>query len=181
MGPWRDRCAEGAVGSEIVVMWPSSGERHHAGVSVQPRVRASERNLPSASFLKAWQLLMRRCSGDGSEDGCRGLGPPFEMIEDLFDHRRIFDARGHLDRTAAVIAELDIDLKHPLQTLRPRHRHVGRGCRFVGGLSLAPATSGRRHLLTQSMIRREHPEVAREIDPRRRHQGGQARPSSPSR
>ena len=36
---------------------------------------------------------MRRRSGEGSEDWGRGLGPPRQMIEDLFDCRRIFDAR----------------------------------------------------------------------------------------
>ena len=41
--------------------------------------------------------------------GGRGLGPPREMIEDLFDHRRIFDARDDLDRATAVLAGQDVD------------------------------------------------------------------------
>ena len=85
-----------------------------------------------------------------------GLSAPVEVFEDLFDHGRIFDARDHLDRTAAVVTGLDIDLEHPLQTLRPGHRDVAGGRWFVGRLGITPAASGRRHLLTQSMVRREH-------------------------
>ena len=58
------------------------------------------------------------------------------MLEYLFDHGRIFDARNHLDRTAAVVTGLDINLKHALQPLRPCHRDVARG--LVGGLSATP-------------------------------------------
>ena len=32
------------------------------------------------------------------------------MIEDLFDHRRIFDARSHLDRTTTMLAGQDVSL-----------------------------------------------------------------------
>ena len=77
------------------------------------------------------------------------------MLKDLFDHRRIFDARNHLDRATTVGAGLDIDLEHPLQTLRPGHRDVARRGWFVDGLSLASATPGRGDLLTQSMVRRK--------------------------
>ena len=59
------------------------------------------------------------------------------------------------DRATTVLAGLAIDLEHPLQSLRPRHRDVGRGCWFVGGLGLALASSGRRHLFTQSVVRRK--------------------------
>jgi len=52
----------------------------------------------------------------------RGLGLR-EMIEDLFDHGRIFDARLHLDRTTTMLAGQDVDLKYPLQTLRPRQNN----------------------------------------------------------
>ena len=41
-----------------------------------------------------------------------------EVLKDLFDHRRIFDARDDLDRATTVLAGLAINLKHPLQTLR---------------------------------------------------------------
>ena len=53
---------------------------------------------------------MWRRAGEGSEHGPRGLGPPLEMIEDLFDHRRIFDARSHLERTTTVRTGQDVDL-----------------------------------------------------------------------
>ena len=33
------------------------------------------------------------------------------MIEDLFDHRRIFDARDHLDRAIAMLAGQDVGLE----------------------------------------------------------------------
>ena len=33
------------------------------------------------------------------------------MLEDLFDHRRIFDARNHLDRATTVGAGLDSVLR----------------------------------------------------------------------
>jgi len=64
--------------------------------------------------------VLRRRSGEGSEDWGRGLSAPREMIEDLFDHRRIFDARDHLDRTTTMLAGQDVDLNYPLRTLRPR-------------------------------------------------------------
>ena len=70
-----------------------------------------------------------------------------------------------------------IDLKHALQPLRPRHRHVAHGRWLVGGLSLAPAASGRRHLFTQSVVRRKDPVLTRELDAWRRHEGGQAGPT----
>ncbi len=75
---------------------------------------------------------------------------------------------GHLERTTTIRAGQDVDLEHPLQPLRPCHRHVARGRGLVGRLSLAPASSGRRHLFTQPMVRREHAVVARKIDPWRR-------------
>ena len=81
-------------------------------------VRASGRDLPSAWFVQARQLLLRRCASEGSEGRGRGLDVLVEVLKDLFDHRRIFDARNHLDRATTVSTRLDIDLEHPLQTLR---------------------------------------------------------------
>ena len=95
------------------------------------------------------------------------------MVEDLLDHRRIFDARDPLDRATTRLAGQEVALEYPLQPLRPCHRHVARGRWFVGGLSLAPASSGRCHLLTPSVVRRKDPVVTGEVDARRRHQGGQ--------
>ena len=125
--------------------------------------------------------MLRRRAGERSEGGRRGLGPPREMIENFLDHRRIFDARDHLDRTTTLAAGLDIDLKHALQPLRPCHRDVARGHGLIGGLCLASATSGRGDLLTQSMIRREHPVIARGVDARGGHQGGQGIPGPSAR
>ena len=116
---------------------------------------------------------MRRRAGEGSEGWGRGLRSSVEVLKDLFDHGRIFNARDHLDRTAAVLAGLDIDVEHPFQPLCPCHRDVARGCGLVGGLRLAPAAPGRRHWLTSSVVRRKDPVVTREVDPWRRHQCGQ--------
>ncbi len=88
----------------------------------QPCVHALERGLPSAWFLQARQLVLRRRSGEGSERWRRGLGPPREMIEDFLDHHWIFDARNHLDGTTTVLAGQDVDLEHALQPLRRCHR-----------------------------------------------------------
>ena len=88
-----------------------------------------------------------------------GLSAPVEVFEDFFDHGSIFDARDYLDRTGAVVTG---------------HRDVAGGRWFVGRLGITLAASGRRHLLTQSMVRRDRPMVSGEVDLRRRHQGGQA-------
>ena len=73
--------------------------------------------LPSAWLLQARQCALRRRAGEGSEGRSRGLGPPVEVFQDLFDHCRIFDARGHFHRAAAVFAGQEVDLEHPLQPL----------------------------------------------------------------
>ena len=94
------------------------------------------------------------------------------MRQDLFDHRWIFDARNHLDRTAAVVTGLNIDLEHALQALRPRHCDVAGGRWLVGRRGM-PAALGRRHLFTQPMIRRKDAVIARQVDTWRRHERGQ--------
>ena len=76
--------------------------------------------MPSAWFVQARQLLLRRGTREGSEGRGRGLDVSVEVLKDLFDHRRIFDARDDLDRATTVLAGLDIDLEHPLQSLRLR-------------------------------------------------------------
>ena len=40
-----------------------------------------------------------------------------EMRQDALDHRRIFDARNHLHRSATGGADLNIDFEHALQAL----------------------------------------------------------------
>ena len=62
----------------------------------------------------------RRRAGEQSEDWRRGLGPPVELRKDLFDHRRIFNARDHFHRATTVSTDLDINLEHALQPLRLR-------------------------------------------------------------
>ena len=83
-------------------------------------------------------------------------------------HDRIFDARNHLDRTAAVVTGLDIDLEHALQPLRPCHRNVAGWRRISSSPGLAPAALGRRHLFLPPVIRRKDAVVACEVDARRR-------------
>ena len=70
------------------------------------------------------------------------------MLAMLCRDARRMRRSGHLDRSTTVLAGLDIDLEYALQSLRPRHRDVARGCGFVGGLCLTTASSGRRHLFT---------------------------------
>jgi len=71
----------------------------HAGVSnTAPGVRpASHPCVREGSALSLAPpgppFFWRRPSGEGPEDWGRGLSAPREMIENFFDHRRIFDAR----------------------------------------------------------------------------------------
>ncbi len=97
------------------------------------------------------------------------------MLKNLLDHDRIFDARYHLDRITIVVTGFHLDFEHALQPLGPCHRDVASGRWLVRGLAFALPPFGQRHLRTQSMVRREHPVVAREVDARRRRQGGQSR------
>lgn len=130
---------------------------------------------PSRSWgtFQAQLSLMWRREGEGFEGGHRDLGPPREIIGDLFDHRRIFVARDHLDLDTTVLAAQGDDLEYTRQTLRPRHRDVAGWRGIPSNLGLAPASSGRRHLFTQSMVQRGHPVVARKLNPWHRHQRGQ--------
>lgn len=95
------------------------------------------------------------------------------MGQDLFDHRRIFDARDHLHCATTVRAVLDINLEHALPTLRPRHRHVVGWRGLSSRLGRAPAALGRRYWFTQPVIRRKDAVVARQVEAWRRHQGRQ--------
>ena len=52
----------------------------------------------------------RRRAGERSDGGQRGCVTPLKMRQDLFDHRRIFDASDHFHRTAAVFAGQEVDL-----------------------------------------------------------------------
>lgn len=48
------------------------------------------------------------------------LSAAFQMIKDLLDNLRIFDAGNYIHRPAAMTARFDIDLEHPLQQLKSR-------------------------------------------------------------
>ena len=93
------------------------------------------RRPPLAWLLQTRPFLLRRRPREGSEHGRRGRTAPVEVVKDFFDHGRIFNARDHFHRTAAVFTSLDIELEHAFQSLRPRYRDVARGCWFVSGLS----------------------------------------------
>lgn len=53
-----------------------------------------------------------------------------QVFKDQLDHLRIFDADNHFDVTAAVFAELDINIEHSFEAL-----HLGHGlmplCRAI--------------------------------------------------
>ncbi len=94
------------------------------------------------------------------------------MLKDLFDGRRIFDTGNHLDRTAALLTGLDIDLELTFEALRRGHGGVALGGEFdlVGGLFAAP---GRCYLGTVLAIGSKHAVEAGEVDPWFGNQGGQ--------
>ena len=81
-------------------------------------------NRTRADFAKNFEVLIEsyiassRSMGDRSEDGDRGCGKPVEMGQDVFDDRRVFDARESLDRATTVLAGPDVGLEYPRQTLR---------------------------------------------------------------
>ena len=96
---------------------PAGASDTEPGVRPASRPRVT-RGLPSAGFQKARQFRLRRGTHEGAEGRDRGLGAPVEVLKRLLDHCRIFDARNHLDRTAAVLAGQDVDLEYTLQPLR---------------------------------------------------------------
>jgi hypothetical protein len=52
----------------------------------------------------------------------------FEVFENLADQLRVLNTGDDLQRPAAVLAGLDVDVEDALQALRPTHGHVPRGC-----------------------------------------------------
>src|SRR5258708_7141346 len=52
----------------------------------------------------------------------------FEVLENLADQLRVLNTGDDLQRPAAVLAGLDVDVEDALQALRPTHGHVPRGC-----------------------------------------------------
>ena len=61
------------------------------------------------------------------------LAPGLKVIKNSSDDIGIFDARNNLDRTAAIVTDLDINAKHPLEAASPFHRAMllGSGQRLV--------------------------------------------------
>ncbi len=70
-----------------------------------------------------------------------------QVIEDLLDHHRVFDAGDDFHGTAAGAAGLDVDIEYTLEPLCPCHRRspLCWCCRFIGYSDLvAPAPLCRR-------------------------------------
>ena len=103
-----------------------------------------------------------------------------QVLKDQLNHLRIFDAGNHVDVTAAVFADFDINIEDALETLLPSHGTMAlcgalatpvgiEGFRFVGLL----ATLGRRHLNPMLAIGRKDAMEAREVNSRLGYQRGQ--------
>jgi hypothetical protein len=61
------------------------------------------------------------------------------VLKDLFDHGRIFPARDHLDRTAAVLSGQDVDLDQiACSDVVERLEHYVRGAVTVGCFETLP-------------------------------------------
>ena len=88
-----------------------------------------------------------------------------EVGEDLLDHHRIVDAGDDPHRPAAFTAGLDVDIEHPLETLRPAHRcpSLGRG--------LLLARLGGHPGMQREPGHLAHPVIERLIASRQRLQG----------
>ena len=55
----------------------------------------------------------------GKREGFAGFRFALQVIEDLLDYHRIFDAGDDPDLAAAFPADLDVDIENVLQALRP--------------------------------------------------------------
>ncbi len=100
----------------------------------------------------------------------------FEVLENLADQLRVLNTGDDLQRPAAVLAGLDVDVEDALQALRPTHGHVPRGCpRLFLRRAVCATELGRHDPRSQAMIRRKHPVVTRQVHSRTRHQSGQSR------
>jgi hypothetical protein len=52
------------------------------------------------------------------DNGLTGLGFLSKVIEDLLDHRRVFDAGNHLYRPEAFATGLNVDIENTLEALQ---------------------------------------------------------------
>ena len=101
-----------------------------------------------------------------------------QVSEYLVDYRRVFDAGNDAHITTAFTAGFNVDIKYPLQPLRPCHL-----CQFLsGGLILCPlphfgfssfTSFCRRHPCSILAIGRKHPVKAGKMDSWFGYQGGQ--------
>ena len=90
----------------------------------------------------------------------------------------VFDGGDDLDRAATIRTGLHINLKNPLEALRPAHRRTLLGwCaifRRLRPLRLAALPSARRcDPRPVGTVRRKHPVEAGQVQSRRWHKGGQ--------
>jgi hypothetical protein len=91
------------------------------------------------------------------------------MRQDARNHPGALDARHDLQPCAPTCARLDLDAEHPLEPLRPAHRHMAWPPWLLSGLhravcAVAPrAATRRRDQRTQPTVRCEHPVVARQV------------------
>lgn len=65
--------------------------------------------------------------------GPAGFGFVLQVIKDLLDHYRVFNAGDDFHGAAAAAAGLDVDIENTLEPLRPCHRRspLCWCCRFI--------------------------------------------------
>src|SRR5690606_7316079 len=99
-----------------------------------------------------------------------------EMGEDVGDELGVLDAGEDLEWTAAAPTGVDVDGEHAFEALHPGHRDVlGRGGRVVRGLRWsAAAAAGGGDVGAQAACGGEHAVESREVDARRRDEGGES-------
>src|SRR5690606_39890629 len=108
--------------------------------------------------------------------GPAGFGFVLQVIKDLLDHYRVFNAGDDFHGAAAAAAGLDVDIENTLEPLRPCHRRspLCWCCRFISHPDLvAPAPFCRRDQRPVPTVGCEHPAEAGWVDSGRRYQGGQ--------
>jgi hypothetical protein len=132
---------------------PDTGHKApHPAAVIPAQVLLSIRlPMPSASQQRR---LYRRCPrGQRRKLRLRCAGSAIQMRKDLCNDCRIFSARDHLQPSVAARASFDLDPEHPLQALRPTHRHRAWGCRVVG----TPLGIGCRFLEVSFVVRESTP------------------------
>jgi len=101
-----------------------------------------------------------RCNCDGHlrHRRPRGVGrglrrvTSFEMVENLFDHRRILDAGYYPQGYTAETTGLDVNLEHPFQALCLSHCTVTFSRSPVLLCTKAPAAPGQRYLTAPGAV-----------------------------